>query len=229
MARRGTLITVALMVAVAAVGLTSCSTSATTLPTSNTSGSGGVAHFVDKSPPTDLPASCQATHQLAPVTPTPTWPTNYQILDAVPGALESQYPTVYARMEAAPATPGESAVEINSHLVVLETVHDPTLEAEVTAAYPHGITVSFAISPWTWACLNDVSSRVNSMESAEAKVGIEVVQAGAEATHVVVGVTACSPSSEMAATKWFTQRWGALVSVETCQHLATNAMEHTST
>ena len=178
--------------------------------------------------PTDLPGSCQVTPQLAPATPTPTWPTNYQILDAVPGALESQYPTVYAGLEAAPATPGESALEINSHLIVLETVHDPAVEAEVAAAYPHSISVSFAIATWTRDCLNDVSNRVNSMEAAEAKVGIEVVQAGAQGDHVVIGVTACSLRSEQAATRWFSRRWGALVSVQTCQPPALSAIAHAS-
>jgi len=226
--RRGTLTAAGLSGAMAAAALASCSSGTAASPTTAGAGGGGWTHFVDNAPPTDLPASCHATPQLVPVTPTPTWPTNYQILDAVPGALESQYPTVYAGLEVAPAIPGESAPEINSHLIVLETVHDPTLEAEVTAAYPQAISVSFAIAPWTRACLSEVSNRVFSMETSEAKVGIEVVQAGAQVNHVVVGVTACSPSSEQAATKWFWQLWGALVSVQTCQHPAINAIGHAS-
>jgi len=31
--------------------------------------------------------------QSRPVSPTPSWPSGYQILDAVPGALAAQYPT----------------------------------------------------------------------------------------------------------------------------------------
>ena len=47
-------------------------------------------------------------------------------------------------------------VEINSHLLVLETVTDPELETEVKAAYPSGITVTFVMTPRTQSCLKDV-------------------------------------------------------------------------
>jgi hypothetical protein len=165
----------------------------------------------------ELPASCTLTPSLAALSPTPTWPTGFQILDAVSNALASQYPTVFGGVVVAPAMPDESAVEINSHLVVLETVHDPALEAEVKAAYPSGITVTFELTPRSKSCLNDLNMRVTAESNAAAKSGITVSGIGIGKNEVVVNVSACTPSTKQAAEAWFYQRWGDAVSVETCQ------------
>ena len=93
-------------------GPSSTSTSTTSAP----SGVGGWTHFIDNAPPTDLPTSCKLAPRLAPVTRTPTWPSGYQILDAVPDDLIKQFPTVFGGLVAAPAEPGESAVDINFSL-----------------------------------------------------------------------------------------------------------------
>ncbi|MGO9029161.1 MAG: hypothetical protein ACLQOZ_11110 [Acidimicrobiales bacterium] len=170
-----------------------------------------------KSAPSELPTSCALTTSLAPVSPTPTWPTGAQILDAVPNALASQYPTVFGEVVVAPATAGESAVEINSHLVVLETVHDPSLEAEVRAAYPSGITVTFEVTSRSSSCLGDLNARVTAQWNAAAKSGITIYGVGIDKNQVLVSVSACTPSTEQAAKKWFSQRWGDAVSVATCQ------------
>jgi hypothetical protein len=169
----------------------------------------------------ELPASCTLTPSLVAVRPTPTWPTGFQILDAVPDALASQYPTVFGGVIAASATADESAVEINSHLVVLETVQDPPLEAEVKAAYPSGITVTFELTPRSKSCLTDLNTRVTAQWNAAAKSGITVYGIGIGRNEVVVNVSACTPSTKQAAKAWFSQRWGDAVSVETCQTRST--------
>jgi hypothetical protein len=117
--------------------------------------------------------------------------------------LSTQYPTVYGGEVTAPATPGESAVEVNSHLVVLETVRDPELEAEVKAAYPSGMTVTFALSPRSQACLNDLNTRVFSEWKAAAESEITVESSGIGRTEIDVGVSACTPATEHAARAWF--------------------------
>lgn len=212
---------VAAPVVVVAIGLTSCSS------TSNGSASAGstatVAPLTGVASPTDLPPSCRAIPVLGPVSPTPTWPSGFQILNAVPSALSSQYPTVFGGEVAAPATPGESAVEVNSHLVVLETVRDPELEAEVKAAYPRDITITFALSPRSQACLNDLNASVASQWKAAARSGITVLSSGIGRTRVDVGVSACTADTERAARQWFSRRWGDAVSVQTCQKPAVNA------
>jgi len=201
------------MAAACSSGPAATSTSTTSTP----SGAGGRVHIADGSPPAELPTSCKLAPRLGPVTQTPTWPTGYQILDAVPNDLIAQFPTVYGGLVVAPAKSGESAVQINSHFIVLETMHDPTLESEVRAAYPAAISVAFALTPWSLACLNDTAVSVNSGEMVEAKAGISVLGNGIQRSHVVVQVTACSPSSERAARDWFLRRWGAVVSIQTCQ------------
>lgn len=215
------------MTAVLAVGLTSCSSASTSTSTSNSGSTTpnasktAIAHVA----PTDLPPSCTASPILAPVSATPTWPSGYQILNAVPSTLSSQYPTVYGGEVAASATPGESTVEVNSHLVVLETVRDPELEAEVKAAYPSGtITVTFALSPRSQACLNDLNTRVVSEWKAAAKSGITVYSTGNGRTQVDVGVSACTAATEHAAREWFSRRWGNAVVVQTCQKEAVNTV-----
>ena len=194
-------------------GPSSTSTSTTSAP----SGVGGWTHFIDNAPPTDLPTSCKLAPRLAPVTRTPTWPSGYQILDAVPDDLIKQFPTVFGGLVAAPAEPGESAVDINSHFIVLETEHDHALEVEVRAAYPTAIGVAFALTPWSMTCLNNISSSVTSEAKGEAKAGISVLSVGVQRSHVVVGVSACSSKSDLSAKKWFSRRWGTAVSVQICQ------------
>jgi hypothetical protein len=209
----------ALLLAAGAIGA-ACSSAPSATSTSTTSalsGVGGWTHFADAASPTDLPTSCKLGPRLAPVTQTPTWPTGYQILDAVPGDLVKQFPTVFGGVVAAPAQPGESAVQVNSHFIVLETEHDPALETEVRAAYPAAIGVAFALTPWSMACLTDTSSSVNSAWKAAAKARITVWGDGIQRSHVVVEVSACMSKSELSARAWFSRRWGAVVSVQTCQ------------
>ncbi len=145
------------------------------------------------------------------------WPTGYQILDAVPDDLVKQFPTVYGGMRAAPAKPGEPAVQVNSTLIVLETEHDPTLETEVRAAYPVGISVAFELTPWSMACLNDVDSGITAQGTAAEQAGVAIQSWGIGRSNVVVGVSACSVKSERVARTWFARRWGDLVAVQTCQ------------
>jgi hypothetical protein len=166
--------------------------------------------------PSDLPQSCGRQPILAPVSPPPTWPGGYEILDSVPNALAEQYPTVFGGLIVAPAKPGESQAEINSHFILLEKIRDPALESEAKKAYPLPITVQFEISPNTSVCLNDVDSRVSSAWQAAESAGITVIGDGIGVDQIVVDVTACKPSSELAAKRWFSERWGALVTVTTC-------------
>jgi hypothetical protein len=128
-----------------------------------------------------------------------------------------QYPTVYGGTVAAPATPGESAIQVNSHFIVLETERDPALESEASAAYPGPLTVAFAVAPWTWACLNDINASISSHWSEAQKAGITVYSNGIGRSRVIVGVSACTPFSKQVAKEWFLRRWGTAVSVQTCQ------------
>lgn len=150
------------------------------------------------------------------MSPTPTFPSGYRILDALPDALANQYPTVYSGIMAAPARPGESAVEINSDFIVLETSRDPSLEAEAVAAYGPPLTVGFKLSPRSWACLQDVQASLEGAQGALHASGITMIANGIRMPNVVVGVTACKPLSEREAIKWFDQRWGEAVRVTTC-------------
>jgi hypothetical protein len=216
----------ALLLTAGAIGAACSSGPSATLTSESTTSTpsdvGGWTHFTDNASPTALPTSCKLAPILPPVTRTPTWPTGYPILNAVPDDLAKQFPTVYGGLVAAPAKPGESAVLVNSHFIVLETEHDLALETEVRAAYP----AAFALTPWSMACLTDTASSLNSEMKAEAKAGIAVLSAGIQRSHVVVGVSACSPKSELAAKKWFSRRWGAVVSVQTCQKPAVTDAAH---
>lgn len=192
-------------------GLAGCSSPAgTSTATTSTPSSRGAA-------PTDLPTSCTSKPALAPVSPLPTWPSGSRILDAVPSALSSEYPTVFGGVVVAPATPGEPMVEVNSHLVVLETVRDRQLEAEARSAYPKGITITFAVTPRSKACLDDVNVLVGKQWNAAATSGVTVYSSGIGRAHVMVGVAACTASTEQSAKEWFSRRWGDVVSVDTCQ------------
>jgi hypothetical protein len=213
------------VVALALTGLSSCSSTSADKAPSVTPTTRKAALTVAPRP-TDLPESCRGTPHLAAVASTPAWPSGFRILDAVPAALALQYPTVYGGTVAAPPTPGESAVDINSHLVVLETVRDPELEAEAKGAYPSGISVTFAETSRTQSCLSDLNSKVVSQWSSATKSGITIYSIGIAGGHLDVGVSACTAPAERAARRWFSQRWGGAVSVETCQMPAVSAVGH---
>jgi hypothetical protein len=166
--------------------------------------------------PPELPESCTTNPVTGPVSATPTFSTGYQVLDALPDALAAQYPTVYGGIMVAPATSGESGVEVNSHFIVLETTRDPSLEAEATAAYGPPLTVEFKLSPRSWSCLEDVQASVQRATGALKEAGITMIGDGIRMPNVVVEVTACKSPSRRAAIAWFDRRWGDSVQVTTC-------------
>jgi hypothetical protein len=169
--------------------------------------------------PAVLPPSCSLPPSLPPLSATPTFPTGFQILNAVPAALATQYPTVYGGIMAAPSHPGESMVEVNSHFVILETVHDLALEAEAKAAYPAPLTVQFQLVARTDRCLKDLMTAItDAMPSAQA-AGITPVEWGPDPVHgqINVGVTACRTPDAARAEEWFAARWAAAVRVTTCE------------
>ncbi len=165
-----------------------------------------------------LPASCTAAPSLPPVSSTPSWPSGAQILDAVEQAVSSQYPTVFAGIFV-PRTPARTG---KTQFRFLETVHDPALEAEVRAAYPATITVSFGLASRSAVCLHDLAAQVTARRTAITKAGITMVSEGQGVVHnqVTVGVTACSAPAERLAKAWFHLRWGNAVHVQTCQKVA---------
>jgi hypothetical protein len=172
----------------------------------------------------DLPASCRAAPVLTPVSPTPTFPAGYQILDALPGALAQQYPTVYGGIMVAPATPGESAAVANSHFIVLETTHDPSLETEASVAYGPPLTVGFELSPRSWACLEKVQASVGADRRALRAAGIKLIGDGIRMPFVEADITACKPLSKRRAVQWFEQRWGGAVKLTTCAKVPVNSL-----
>ncbi len=162
-----------------------------------------------------LPASCTAAPSLLPVSPTPSWPSSAQILNAVEQAVSSQYPSVYGGMFYS-QPPGQP---VNSNLVIVETVHDPALEAEARAAYPPGLVVSFQVAQRSLQCLHDIQKQVTARRSAITRAGITMASNGQNdlLNQIAVGVTACSAPAERLAKSWFHQRWGNAVHVQTCQ------------
>ncbi len=165
-----------------------------------------------------LPASCTTAPSLPPVSPTPAWPSGAGVLNAVEQAVPSQYPTVFAGM-IVPRTPTRTG---KTDFRVLETVHDTALEAEVRAAFPATITVSFGLASRSAVCLHDLAAQVTARRNAITKAGITMTSYGPDdvLNQVGVGVTACSASTERLAKAWFHQRWGSAVSVQTCQKVA---------
>jgi hypothetical protein len=221
--RRGTVLSALVaLVALIAMSAAACSsvTPASSPKTTTSSSTTTSTNVIAAGAPTELPPSCTAKPVLAAVAPTPTWPSGYEILDAVPGALLSQYPTVYGGIEVAPAVPGESAVEVNSRFIILERVRDPQLEAEVTAAYPKPLTVAFGMTPRSYACITDVQKAVEASTAQLQAAGIDMFADGLAATQVVVSVTTCG-SKAGTAKAWFAKRWGAAVQVQTCQQIPT--------
>jgi hypothetical protein len=168
----------------------------------------------------ELPMSCTTNPSLLPVSPTPTWPSGYRILDAVPNALSIQYPTVFGGIVQAHATPGEGAVQGNSHFVILETARDPRLEAEATSAYPKPLTVTFRLSPRSFACITAVQASVEASTRGLQAAGIDMIGVGQAPPFVVVSVTTCGPEAERNARAWFADRWGGAVQVTTCAKVA---------
>jgi hypothetical protein len=129
---------------------------------------------------------------------------------------------VYGGIEAAPATPGETAVQVNSHFIILERVRDPALEAEATAAYPSPLTVAFELSPRAWTCLQDLQTSVEGATSALQTAGITVVTNGPSPPYDAVSVTACTPVAKRSVTDWFAERYGDAVRVTTCAQIPTS-------
>ncbi|MGH9018708.1 MAG: hypothetical protein ACRDY1_13245, partial [Acidimicrobiales bacterium] len=150
------------------------------------------------------------------MSPTPTFPSGFQVLDDLTDALAQQFPTVYGGLMVAPAQGDESVAEVNSHFVVLERTRDPSLEAEATAAYRPPLTVAFQVSPRSWSCLLDVQARVARARPALEAAKISVIGSGIHMPNVNVEVTACRPSSKREAAAWFEERWGDAVTVTTC-------------
>ena len=181
-----------------------------------------MGHSSDPSAGSALPASCMASPQLAPIGPTPSWPAGFRIFGALPSALSTQYPTVYGGMRVAPPTAGESPVDVNSHFIVFETVHDRALEAEANSAYRAPLSVAFQVAPRSWACLQDILSSVGSAVSKQgtggppAVVESAVYSWGLAVPYVVVGTTACTPEAVQATSAWFAARWGDAVQLQTC-------------
>jgi hypothetical protein len=162
----------------------------------------------------EIPRACTAKPVLAPQSPTPaTWPTDYQILNVMPGVLANQYPTVYD--SSGPAGPQ------NSEYVVSETIHDPALEAEVTEATSHTqppIPAVFVIVPHSLACLKDVQSEVGSSMKAASAAGVGIYGFGLQTDDVIVDISNCGASATRASS-WFKVRWGTLIRVVTCQSM----------
>jgi hypothetical protein len=110
---------------------------------------------------------------------------------------------------------------------VLETVHDPELVAEVNKAYPAGITVTFALITRSQSCLDALNAAVAGQWKAAAGAGITVDSSGLGRSQVEVGVSACTPTAERVARRWFARRWGVAVSIDTCQKPAVAAVGRT--
>jgi hypothetical protein len=220
--RRMSVVAVSATVTVGAVLQGGCSSTVSSTAGPTSSGVSSTAASAATVAASELPALCTAVPVLAPVSPTPTWPSGYRILDALPGALATQYPTVYGGIEVAPATPGEAAASANSHFIVLETARDPALQAQATQAYGAPLTVAFALVPRSWACLETVDSRLTAARGALRVAGITMIGVGLSAPHVVVEVTACGALKREAATEWFHQRWGDAVIVKTCEKIPVN-------
>jgi hypothetical protein len=158
---------------------------------------------------------------LKALTPTPSFPNNASIFDAVPSALGNQYPSVYGGVVVAPAKPGETQVEVNSHFIVLERVHDPALEAETKAAYQAPLTVAFELTPRTAQCLADISTSLKNHFNAISMAGISLAGYGTAAKQVDVDVTECKGRSAKSAVQWFSKHWGSAIEVKTCSKVAT--------
>lgn len=164
----------------------------------------------------EVPKACRAKPVLAPQAATPSsWPTNFQILNVMPGVLASQYPTVYD--SSGLQGPG------NSQYVVFETVHDPALETEVREAASGTqppMPTSFVIVPHTLACLSDIQSEVSSSMKTASRAGIVIYGFGLQTNDVEVQISNCGVSGARAVS-WFEARWGTLVRVLTCTSMPT--------
>jgi hypothetical protein len=166
--------------------------------------------------PSEIPPACSAKPVLAPQSPTPSsWPTDFQILNVMPGVLESQYPSVFDGSGL--RGPG------NSEYVVFETVHDPALETEVreaASATQPPMPTSFVIVRHSLACLNAVEVEVGSSTKAADEAGIDFYGWGLQTNDVEVQIASCGASASRAVS-WFERRWGSLVGVMTCQRMPT--------
>jgi hypothetical protein len=165
------------------------------------------------------PASCLAPRSLAPLVPRPELPSDFRLLSAAPASFAARFPTIYAGLEVAPSSPGESAVETNSHFVVLETEHDPALESDARLAYRSPLTVDFKLAPRSEQCVGDVLAQVRTgwAEATAAVPSLESYGPDADRGTVDVGLTACTPDQVQSATQWLTRRYGDTVAVHSCQ------------
>lgn len=168
---------------------------------------------VPVSRPIDLPGACREAPQKNPVSPPPLFPTGYTILDALPSALASQYPSVY----------GGGGLVGGTTFVVLETVRDPLLEHEAAQAGTHTVpplTMVFEVVPHSFECLTSVQDAVSSSDTAAARAGINLIGMGLQQQNVSVSVSNCGTDGARARA-WFEERWGRLVDVEVCQQIPT--------
>lgn len=172
------------------------------------------------STPRQVPGSCTTRPVLTPQAPTPTtWPTNFQILNTLPGVLAAQYPTVFD-------SSGLAGPD-NSQYFVDERVHDHYLESEVRQAgsgtHPP-LDLSFVIVPYSLACLKDVQTEVESSMPAASRAGIKIFGVGLQIDDVIVNISNCGTSAAEA-TSWFKARWASIVSLATCQSMPTAGLQ----
>ena len=161
---------------------------------------------------------------MTPVSPTPVWPTDYHVMDAVPSALGTQYPTVYGGIRVAPSQPGETPQEINSHFIFYETVRDPFLEAEVRSSPYYGPPpshVTFATAPRSWACLQDIQTSIGKAVDRTTPIGETIFGWGISVPFDTIMTTACVPPLVQKVQVWVTAGWGDAVQLQTCQTIPT--------
>jgi hypothetical protein len=129
----------------------------------------------------------------------------------VQGTLASQYPSVYGGIFVIPTS--------QTHFVIVETVHDPSLEAEAQAAYPPGLNVSFQLAQRSLQCLQDIQKQVETEFIARHTTFVNFMGDGLQEqdNQVNVDIATCAAAAVTRATSFFAQRWGTAVMVSTCQ------------
>jgi hypothetical protein len=133
---------------------------------------------------------------------------NAQILNTLPMTISSLYPSVY----------GGIFDNGSTHFTIVETVHDPTLEAEARTAYLIGPLLSFKVAPRSLVCLRAIQSQVSgTLAVKQAGITWSGVGLQEQNNQVNISVQACTRSGIIAADSWYQKRWGDAVSVTTCQ------------